>query len=245
MIKCTFDGSFEFNKVHGFHGLHSIYPLDFYEDKGKTLEGTRYWLFIDMPEEIEKRKNEVELARKQGIKIVSLFYDEARFAIVDKLIEEGLVDKLILFDQQYENRFSIDTFVSDYYVEDSMFPELNKDRNGKMCYFGHKSFERSLPKKCKHISSHTLKGLYEIASIHSKGYVASTGRGEGGNIIYHNKAKYIEMLFCGLDVECQKGINTINYEQYKNREITEVEFEEIHKINTRVRCEILNQIKKL
>jgi hypothetical protein len=242
MIRCTFDGSFEFNRIHGFGGLKSIDPDNIYEDKGQLLKGTKHWLFIDMPETIERRKEEVKAARQKGIKIISLFYDEARFPLVDRLISEGVIDKLILFDKQYRDRFDIDVFVSDYYVEDSAFPEFHDDRNGKMCYFGHKSFDRELPDKCKHIIGANFQQLYQMASHHSRGYVASTGKGENGGIIYHNKAKFIEMLFCGLQVECQDGINTINYEEYKNKKITKESLEDLRQINHKVRVGLLSQI---
>ena len=245
MIKCTFDGGFEFNKVHGFYGLHSMYPSDFYEDKGQTLEGTKYWLFIDIPEEIGKRKHEVKLAKKKGIKIISLFYDESRFPFVDKLVDEKLIDKFILFDKKYQNRFPIDTFISDFYVDESVFPLFNKDKNGKMCYFGNRLFDKVLPKDCKYIRGKNLKELYEIACIHSKGYVPSTGKGENGGIGYQNKAKFIEMILCGLKTECQKGIETINYEKYKNKKITEDDIKEICKINIKVRHDIFKQITSL
>lgn len=245
MIKCTFDPSFEFNHVHGFLGLYSINPYAFYEDRGQTLPDTKIWLFIDMPETILQRKHEVIQAKKLGIKIISLFYDEARFPVVDLLIEQGLVDKLILFDDQYRNRFNIPTFISDYYVSEVPFDFEPQQRNGKMCYFGHKLYDRILPKSCKHISAPTLKETYQIASIHSKGYVASTGKGEHGQIIHHNKAKFIEMLFCGLQVECQMGINTLNYEHYKNKEITSSDLSTIRYINTRVREELFRQITNI
>lgn len=245
MIKCTFDDSFEYNKLHGFHGLKEIYPSDFYEDRGVTLTGTKYWLFIDMPEVINSRKLEVIEAKKRGIKIISLFYDEARFPIVDHLISENLIDKLILFDKQYKDRFSINSYVSDYYLSDSVFPDFNMDRNGKMCYFGHKQFNRTIPQGCEHIGGRSLGELYLTASKYSKGYVASTGRGEKGNTIYHNKGKFLEMLFCGLRVECQNGLETINYEQYKNKKILESDIIDLRKINNEVRNNIFTQITNL
>jgi len=245
MIKCTFDGGFEFNKVHGFHGLSSMYPSDFYEDKGQTLDGTKYWLFIDMPELIGRRKEEVKSAKEQGIKIISLFYDESRFPFVDTLVAEELVDMFILFDKKYKDRFSVHTYISDFYLSETPFPVFNNERNGKQCYFGHKLFGRTFPDKCKHIRGNTIKDVYYMASMHSKGYVTSEGKGEAGEVAYQNKAKYLEMLFCGLQVECQNGIETFNYEQYKNRKITESDIEEMRKINNKVKSDIFKQITSL
>ena len=245
MIKCTFDSSFEYNKLHGFYGLYELQPTLLYEDKGVTLEGTEYWLFIDMPEVIDTRKQEVIKAKEQGIKIISLFYDEARFPIVDRLISENLIDKLILFDKQYENRFIIDSYVSDYYLLDKVFPTLNENKNGKMCYFGHKQLGRVLPQGCEHIGGRSLSELYQTVSNYSKGYAASTGMGEKGNTIYHNKGKFLEMLFCGLQVECQNGLNTLNYEEFKNKEITKFDIEVLKQINNKVKEDILQEIIKL
>lgn len=238
MIKCTFDSSFEYNELHGFYGLKEIDPSYFYKDEGLTLNGTKYWLFIDMPEVINTRKSEVIEAKKQDIKIISLFYDEARFPIVDRLISENLIDKLILFDKQYENRFNIDSYISDYYLSDSVFPDFNENKNGKTCYFGHKQFNRELPKECEHIGGNSLSELYNKASEYTKGYVASTGKGESGGIIYHNKGKFLEMLFCGLQVECQNGLKTINYEDYKNKEINKKDIVILKKINYKVRKDL-------
>jgi hypothetical protein len=245
MIKCTFDPSFEFNYTHGFKALKNINPFAFYQDKGQTQPDTKYWLFIDMPETILQRKFEVTLAKVQGIKIIAMVYDEARFPLVDLLISQGLVDKLILFDGQYRNRFNIPIFISDYYVNPDVFPALQSHRNGKMCYFGHQLYDRILPQNTDYIKKDTLEEVYLKASQYTKGYVASTGKGEHGGIIHHNKAKFIEMLFCGLKVECQMGINTLNYEHYKNKQITVDDLNSIYYINTRVREELFRQITNI
>ena len=245
MIKCTFDGGFHFNKTHGFQGLQSMYPSDFYEDKGQTLVGTKYWLFIDMPEEIGRRQAEVKLAKKDGIKVISLFYDESRFPFVDGLVGEGLIDMFILFDKKYQNRFSTPTYISDFYLLETPFPPFNGDSNGKQCYFGHKLYGRTLPTECDHINGNTLEDVYSTASTYSKGYVTSEGKGERGEVVYQNKAKYVEMLFCGLQVECQNGVETFNYEQYKNREITEDDINEMRIINNKEKSDVYNQITSL
>lgn len=245
MIKCTFDSSFEYNYLHGFRGLYDMYPFSFYQDNGKTISGTKYWLFIDMPEVIDFRRKEIIEAKKENIKIISLFYDEYRFPTVDHLISENLIDKLILFDKQYSNRFNIDSYVSDYYLSDSIFPTFKDIKNGKMCYFGHKKFNRVLPQDCDYIVNNSLEELYEKASNYTKGYVFSTGKGEDGGIIYHNKGKFLEMLFCGLYVECQKGLNTINYEQFKNTKIEKSDIETLCEINRKVKESIYQEIIKL
>ena len=245
MIKCTFDGGFHFNEIHGFYGLHSVSPTEFYKDEGQTLDGTKYWLFIDMPETIGSRKMEVELAKKQGIKIISLFYDESRFPYVDRLVSENLIDMFILFDKKYQNRFPVTTYISDFYLSESSFPPFNVIRNGEQCYFGHKLFGRTLPIKCNHIVGDTLENVYRIASAHSRGYVTSEGKGERGEVVYQNKAKYLEMIFCGLQVQCQNGVDTINYEKYKDKVITKDDLNEIHEINNKVKHGVYNQIVNL
>jgi hypothetical protein len=245
MIKCTFDGGFHFNKIHGFRGLQSKYPSEFYEDKGKTLNGTKYWLFIDVPETIQSRKSEVKLAKEQEIKIISLFYDEARFPFVDRLVSENLIDMFILFDKRYQDRFPVTTHISDFYLSETVFPPLKKERNGKQCYFGHKLYGRTFPPECEHIKGGTLNDVYNIASTYSKGYVTSEGRGENGQVAYQNKAKYLEMLFCGLQVICQNGIETLNYEQYKDKPITEGDLENMRKTNDKVRKDIFEKITSL
>lgn len=245
MIKCTFDAGFHFNKTHGFQGLQSMYPSEFYEDTGQTLEGTKYWLFIDMPEEIGRREVEVRLAKEQGVKIISLFYDESRFPFVDRLVSMGLIDMFILFDKKYQDRFPISTYISDFYLLETPFPLYNKERNGKQCYFGHRLYGRTLPPECEHVMGDTLEDVYSLSSTHSRGYVTSEGKGERGEVVYQNKAKYVEMLFCGLQVECQNGVETINYEQYKNKEITEDDLVEIHKTNDKIKRDVFKQITSL
>jgi hypothetical protein len=245
MIKCTFDGSFEFNKIHGYYGLHSIKPEYFYEDKGQTLDNTKYWLFIDMPEEIGVRKNEVILAKKQGIKIVSLFYDESRFPFVDTLINENLIDMIILFDKKYQDRFPISTYISDYYLLDTHFPDYKEERNNRQCYFGHKLYGRNIPETCEYVRGNTLKDVYEIISTYSKGYITTEGKGEENDITYQNKAKFLEMIFCGLQVECQNGIETINYDKFKNKKITGNDLIELHKINNMVKLKLIEKIINL
>ena len=161
---------------------------------------------------------------------------------MDQLISDKLIDKIILFDKKYENRFSIDTLISDYYLSDMKFPDFNEERNGEMCYFGHKKYERYLPKDCVHISKNSLQGLYKEASLYTKGCVFSTGKGENGDLIYHNKAKFLEMIFCGLEVEYQEGINTINYEEYKNKKILKSDLNDLSEINNKVKSDIYNFI---
>lgn len=244
MIKCTFDSGFHFNKTHGFQGLQST-SSDFYEDKGQTLVGTKYWLFIDMPEEIGKRQVEVKLAKKEGIKIISLFYDESRFPFVDGLVNMGLIDMFILFDKKYQDRFPIPTYISDFYLSETPFPPFGGERNGEQCYFGHKLYGRTLPVECNHINGSTLEDVYRTASTHSRGYVTSEGKGERGEVVYQNKAKYLEMLFCGLQVECQNGVETFNYEQYKNKVITKDDLRMMYRINNMVKHDIYKQITNL
>lgn len=248
MIKCTFDRSFPFNYEHGFLALKQhadeFGDAELYEDQGETIDGTKVWLFIDMPETIKARKAEVKEAKKQGIKIVSLFYDPARFPLVDQLIAEGLIDELILFDKNHRGRFPIPTFISDYYVNASLFPQFKEERNGKMCYFGHLQVDRELPAKCKHIKMDDFKALYEAASYHSKGWCPSSGKDEQGGILHHNKAKFIEMLFCGLEGECQKGIDTLNYNFYRGRKIDMGDVYQMSFINARVINELIKQITK-
>ena len=53
------------------------------------------------------------------------------------------------------------------------------------------------------------------------------------------------MIFCGLQVECQNGVDTINYEKYKDKVITKGDLNEIYEINNKVRYGVYNHIVNL
>jgi hypothetical protein len=65
------------------------------------------------------------------------------------------------------------------------------------------------------------------------------------DITYQNKAKFLEMIFCGLQVECQNGIETINYDKFKNKKITGNDLIELHKINNMVKLKLIEKIINL
>lgn len=239
MVRCTLDLSFEYNVVHGYY---SIFDLDnrFYLDNGDFIPNTDTWLFIDMPERVVDMSDEVLLAKSEGVKIVLLFYDEIRFPIVDYLIDVGLIDKIILFDKKYQYRFPIETYISDYYVNEKAFPMNITKKYYDRCYFGSILADRIKP-GLKYIRTKHFDKLYRFVSEYKNAY-APSATDCNGDIIHYNKGKFIEYLFCRMNVECGEGIKTINYENYKSIDIDDRLFEEIRVINKSVIEKLIKEI---
>ena len=228
MVKCIVD-NFPFNREHFFNAIKNFDSI-FYE--GDLKEGTTHILFIDLPENAFNMVNELEHYKSLGIQIVYAFYDPFRFECIDTLIGMDLVNKLVLFDKKYSNRFSVETYISDYFVNEDLFP-INKvdPKYDKKCYFGH-LMNRNLDDNTDHLSIQDFKLLYKEVQQYKKAVVFDVGILSDGTIIHHNKAKYVECLMCGVPAECGDSIKTINYEQFSNA--TDININQIRSINREV-----------
>lgn len=237
MVKCIVD-EFPFNRQHFFNTIKK--NKIFYE--GNLRENTTHILFIDIPENAFNMIDEILYYKSLGIEIVYSFYDPYRFNYVDKLIEINLVDKLILFDKKYKDRFNIDTYISDYFVNEDLFP-VNKIENiyDRKCYFGNLLNNRNLDDNTDHLIIDEFEILYKKVQQYKKVVVFDTGRLMDGTIINHNKAKFIESIMCGVPAQCDKYIDTINYNTFLNNDNISIEL--IRNINQKVIKDFINIFK--
>jgi hypothetical protein len=254
-IRCII-GQFSPNQELCFSHQHIYLSLKKYADcyTGPLQEDTTHVLFIDGIENVISMKSEVLLMKEKGIKVISAFYDEPRFKIADVCIEQNLVDKLILFDKQYKERFDFSVYISDYFVNEDLFPQQLESHNENTCYFGHLLYNRVMPSGCNKITDNTnYINFYNIIKEYNGCVVFDTGRSEDSDkvIVHSNKAKVLEALMCGVNAYCQSGVKTKNYDRFLKPftsgalDINPVEFkqEEIREINKSVIIEFLNECK--
>jgi len=237
MVKCIVD-DFPFNRQHFFNTIKKMDNI-FYE--GDIREGTTHILFIDLPERALNMISELKYYKSLGIEIVYSFYDPYRFDCIYELINMNLVDKLILFDKQYINKFNVKTYISDYFVNEDLFP-INKiyPLYDKKCYFGN-LIERKLDDNTEHLVIVEFEDLYKKVQEYKKLVVLDIGRLSDGTIIHYNKVKYIEALMCGVTAECQEFIKTLNYEKFKDS--IDIDINVIRDINRRVIKEFIDIFK--
>lgn len=254
-VQCII-GKFSENPELCFSRQHMFIPLfvtgEFYE--GELQQDTTHILFIDMVENVLLLKDYILSVKASGIKVVAAFFDEARFKTADICINNNLIDKLILFDKQYKNRFSIDTYISDYFLNEYIFPKKSDEITNNVCYFGHNQYDRILPHNItKLIDNTTYTNLYKKVQLFNGVIIYDTGKSECGNkVIHHNKAKALEALMCGVNSYSQEGIKTINYDNFltkfdKSQDIVPISFtqEDIMILNRKVIAEFINQIRIL
>jgi len=237
MVKCIVD-NFPFSREHFFNSIKKMDNI-FYE--GNIKEGTTHILFIDLPENALNMISELKYYKSLGIEIVYSFYDPYRFDCIYELINMNLVDKLILFDKQYINKFNVKTYISDYFVNEDLFP-INKiyPLYDKKCYFGN-LIERKLDDNTDHLVILEFKDLYKKVQEYKKLVVFDIGRLSDGTIIHHNKVKYIEALMCGVSAECQEFIKTLNYDKFIDS--IDIDINVIRDINKRVIKEFIDIFK--
>ena len=185
---------------------------------GGFQEGTTHMLFLDVIQNVLKMRDEVEFVKKKGVKIVATTFDPANFADTDTIIANNLIDKLILFDEQYKDRFNFNVAISDYFLLQDLFPPPYVGKQEGVCYFGHllKVYERHNEYNLPLIEDFgSYQGLYQKVQKYNGVCVYDTGKGELPNqVIHHNKAKAVEALMCGVNAYCQDGIRTKNYDKY-------------------------------
>ena len=212
-------GQFSPNEQLCFSRQHIFASLNKYANcyTGELQEGTTHALFIDVIENVVNMEAQVKEMKEKGVKVISIFYDEPRLKIADYCIKKKLVDKIILFDNQYKNRFDFNVYISDFFVNESLFPTALEAHKLTTCYFGHLLYNRVLPEGCDKITdSSNYINFYNTIKEYNGCVVFDTGRGEDSDkvIIHSNKAKAVEALMCGVNAYCQEGIKTKKYDKF-------------------------------
>lgn len=208
---------------------------------------TTHYLICDLDISVDSIIDKLSNYRKNGMKVVLMVFDPAAFPRVDNLISNNALDKVIVFDSQFKDRFSkVKTFVSDYFFNEKVFPEFDKNKQefkDKVCVFGHLSHGRfndfNLPQvdTLSHIKSY--EDLYLEVQKYNGVAVYDTGLCENrSRIVTYNKAKAVESLMCGVNPYCKEGIKTKRYDRFLKKyddiaNVKSIDFsqEEIFKIN--------------
>ncbi len=212
-------------------------------DKEYPSDMTHY-LIMDVDMRLDSQILEIVNLKKQGAKVILMTFDPANFRRIDVFNHYKMLDKIIVFDEQFKNRFNVKTFVSDYFFNQDVFPiNTNKVLSKEVCIFGNMSHGRNndfnLPRIDLDSKIQTYSDLYSEVQNYNGVAVYDTGLNEERNIVVHyNKAKGPETLMTGRNAYCQSGIKTKRYDRFLKKyedipNVKEIDFsqEEIWKIN--------------
>lgn len=205
---------------------------------------TTHYLIADVDVSVNDRVQQILNYKDQGIKIILMVFDPAAFPRVQRFVDAKMLDKVILFDEQFRNRFSVPTYITDYFFNEKLFPIKKTQGDKGICIFGHLQHGRpniyDLPKIDDDEKIKSYFDLYSKIQGFNGVAVYDTGLSEDrSSIVVYNKAKPVESLMCGVDAYCRDGIKTKRYQRFlkKFSEIpdyskkTEFSQEEIFKIN--------------
>lgn len=205
-------------------------------------DGMTHYFIMDVDIRIDGQIDEICKLRKQGVKVVLMTFDPANFLRVDNFINHDMLDKVIVFDKQFQHRFRVSSYVSDYFFNEDLFP-TPKFRNSEVCVFGHLEHGRSndfnLPRVDTNPMVKSYWNLYEEVQKYNGVAIYDTGLSEDrSRIVYYNKAKAVETLMAGRNPYCKEWIHTKRYNRFlkKYSDIPnpkEIDFsqDEIFKIN--------------
>lgn len=218
---------------------------------------TTHYLICDLDLSIDSIIGKLSEYRKSGIKVILMVFDPAAFLRVDNLISNNALDKVVVFDSKFKDRFRVKTYVSDYFFNEKVFPLLNVEQEfkDKVCVFGHLSHGRynnfNLPQIdiLPHIKSY--RNLYSEVQKYNGVAVYDTGLDENRySIVSYNKAKFVESLMCGVNGYCKEGINTKRYNRFLKKyddipNVKPIDFtqEEIFKINDLTVKELIYELE--
>lgn len=228
-----------FSSTHMFDTFRRVFPCQ----KVLPAADTTHYLIMDVDPKVYTQMNDIMAYRKQGLKVVLMVFDPAWFPMVDIFISNKMLDKVVVFDGQYKDRFNCNTFVSDYFFNDQVFPITSAKPKSGVCVFGHLEHGRvndyNVPRVDTDPLVQSYSDLYKSVQNYNGVAIYDTGLDERrSGLIHHNKAKAVETLMCGRNPYCQDGIKTKRYDKflYKYSEIPtprEIVFsqEEIFRIN--------------
>lgn len=228
---------FDFNKNHMVGSLEKYFETT-------SINDAEYHLILDLGMYVNQQIEQLVELRKQGQKIILMVFDPAAFGRVDNLVRCDALDKLILFDKQFEKRFPIKTFISDYFVNENIFPEMNdiKMFENEVCVYGtigpvDRNNEYNLKRVDFNVNNYV--DFFNNVKEYNGVCVYDTGMNEHfSGISHYNHCKPIEALMCGVNAYCQSGIKTKRYdrflkkfEQIPNPVKVDFDREDIKKIN--------------
>lgn len=212
----------DYSVCHLFNPIKELMPC--YEGRGFSIEpGTTHYLILDVGLHLEQNYLFLKQLRKNGIKVVCIFFDPAAFSRVKKYIAAGCIDKCIIFDQKFQSEFGCPTYVSDYFFDEKLFIIADKTNNGKVCLFG--TFGPNVIQGSR-INNYGLdvvdsnasdyRTLYSNVQKYNGVAVYDSGMSEDfKKVVHYNKAKFVEALMCGRNGYCCDGITTKLYDKYK------------------------------
>ena len=189
-----------------------------YFNQTTNIQEAEYYLILDLGLHVNNQINEIANYRKQGIKTILLVFDPAAFNRVYNLIDGNALDKIILFDAQFKNKFKTSVFVSDYFLNKDLFEENNNKHENKVCVYGTlgcvgRNNEYNLDIVDKTLDSY--EDFYKIVQKYNGVCVYDTGFNENfSGLEHYNHVKAVEALMCGVNPYCQPGIKTKRYDKY-------------------------------
>jgi hypothetical protein len=239
-----------------------------YESLGKYIDcsldtlykDTTHYLILDIDGSLNNQIDFIKRIRNQGVKVILMAFDPAKFGIIDYYIQNEMLDKLILFDNQFKDRFRIPTYISDYFFNEDVFPGDEDYYSGgiypnEVCVFGHLLYGRNNDFNLRKIDDdpgvEEYRDLYFKVKTHNGVAVYATGLSEDrSSIVHYNKAKAVETLMCGRNPYCKDGIKTKRYDRFLKKygdipNPKEIDFtqEEIFQINDLTIRELVYELK--
>ena len=194
-----------------------------------------HFLILDVDyEDLAQKMDLLRRLKTQGAKFVLLTFDPPNFWFVDKLAEEGILDKVILFDSQFVEYFSrhsnIKIYVSDYFFNEDLFEIIPSDtkNHSQVCVFGHLLYSRAnrptygavkvdggrLANDPVSVGINSYQQLYNKVQLFNGAIIHDLGHWVDMTEIHYNKAKAVEALMCGVYAYCYPGINTKRYNKF-------------------------------
>ena len=230
-----------------FTTQHMLTPLKDSFDLVDNVYDCDKVVFLDFGHvDHEIKKNICIQAKSLNKEVIITTFDPANFSYIKHLEEESLFSRVVVFDQQFSTYFA-NSIVSDYWLNDTLFPKEFVDKNG-VCTFGHLECGRTLPPQVTKVDSDKidLVSLYNKVSRFSGVVVFDSGVCNG-SIIHHNKAKSLEALLCGCIPFCKEGISSPVFGRFfkKFEEYTKPirPFSEIEEVSSLNKVTIDNFIK--
>lgn len=207
---------FDFNRNHMVGVLEKYF-------NSTTPEKASHYFILDVGIHVDSQIDEICNLRKQGKKIILMTFDPANFRRVDQFVYRNMLDKVIVFDAQFKDRFrGPKTYVTDYFANPVLFSrDSNLRGKNEVCVYGTighigRPNIYNLPQLDTMVDNYL--DLFKLVSSYNGVAVYDTGMNEVFSaIVHYNKAKAVEALMCGVNAYCQDGIKTRRYDRFLKR----------------------------